>query len=230
MNRLFGYGSRKTHDEMLMESNKAMEGAQEGLQKRISSLDTQITQLNIQLQNVQNSLTRSSGAASRSRLRQQAMKLLSKRKQLEAMRDSLDSQSWSMSQAQMVSDNVKNTMVTVNALQQTNKALRAQYGKLDIDKLQDMQDEMADLIEQGDELQDILAAGAPGVRDAADIDEDELDAELEALAQDEVSMGIAGIDEGNPSYLSDIVPQFIDAEDSQVAQADDRQKAAESVP
>ena len=77
------------------------------------------------------------------------------------MRDSLDSQSWSMTQAQLTSDNLQNTMVTVNALKQTNKALKAQYGKINLDKLQDMQDEMLDLIEQGDELQDMLASASP---------------------------------------------------------------------
>lgn len=130
------------------------------------------------------------------------------------MRDSIDAQSWSMTQAQMTSDNLKNTMVTVNALKSTNKALKAQYGKIDIDKLQDMQDEMMDLIDQGEELQQVLATNFVG-NDIEDIDEGELDAELEALADEDLTAMMANdIGEGEgtevPSYLAGTVPKFID--------------------
>ena len=128
MNRIFGYGGRKTHDQLLQDSNKAMNDAQESMQQRISGLDTQISQLNVQLQTLQRKISSTSSSAGQRPLRQRALKLLNKRKQLESMRDSLDSQSWSMNQAQMTSDNLRNTMVTVNALKQTNKALKAQYG------------------------------------------------------------------------------------------------------
>lgn len=222
MNRLFGYGNKKGHDQMLQESGRAMDQAQQGLQERVSQLDTQISQLNFQLQSLQKKISLSRSTAGQRPLKQQALKLLNKRKKLETMRDSLDSQSWSMTQAQMTSDNLKNTMVTVNALKTTNKALKAQYGKINVDKLQDMQDEMIDLIEQGDELQQVLAMNSG---DIEDIDESELDAELDALA-DEQLLG-SGIDETGhdvPSYLTDTVPQFVDEE----PQADNAKKALES--
>ncbi|QLL34340.1 hypothetical protein HG536_0G01990 [Torulaspora globosa] len=224
MDRIFGYGNRKTHEQMLQESGKAMDQAQQGLQERVSQLDTQISQLNFQLQALQKKIASSRSAAGQRPLRQQALKLLTKRKKLEQMRDSLDSQSWSMTQAQMTSDNLRNTMVTVNALKQTNKALKAQYGKINLDRLQDMQDEMADLIEQGDELQQILAMNSVN-GDIEDIDESELDAELDALAEEQLmgpGMEEAGLDV--PSYLTDTVPQFID-EGPQTESAD---KALES--
>ncbi|EDO16026.1 hypothetical protein Kpol_495p24 [Vanderwaltozyma polyspora DSM 70294] len=215
MNRIFGYGNKKSQDQLLQESGKAMDQAQQGLQNRISQLDTQISQINFQLQGLQKRISNSKSSAGQKPLRQQALKLLNKRKQLEQMRDSMDSQSWSMTQAQMTSDNLKNTMVTVNALKQTNKALKSQYGKIDIDKLQDMQDEMIDLIEQGNELQDVLAMN--GTEGIEDIDEFELDAELDALAEEDLTSLMAmnenpaaGID--MPSYLSGSIPEFIDEE------------------
>lgn len=224
MDRIFGYGNRKTHEQMLQESGKAMDQAQQGLQERVSQLDTQISQLNFQLQTLQKKITTSRSTAGQRPLRQQALKLLNKRKKLEQMRDSLDSQSWSMTQAQMTSDNLKNTMVTVSALKQTNKALKAQYGKINLDKLQDMQDEMADLIEQGDELQQMLAMNSVN-GDIEDVDESELDAELDALAEEQL-MG-PGINESGldvPSYLTDTIPQFIDEE----PQTENSNKALES--
>ena len=96
MNRLFGYGNKKSHDQLLQESNQAMNQAQQGLQSRVSQLDTQISQLNFQLQTIQRKISSSKSSLGQRPLRQQALKLLNKRKQLQGMRDSLDSQSWSM--------------------------------------------------------------------------------------------------------------------------------------
>ncbi|KAL3232576.1 Vacuolar protein-sorting-associated protein 60 [Nakaseomyces bracarensis] len=216
MNRIFGYGNKKSHDQVLQESSQAMDQAQQGLQHRLSTLDTQIAQINFQLQAIQKKMAAMKSSVGKKPLRAQALKLLNKRKQLEQMRESIDAQSWSMTQAQMTSDNLKNTMVTVNALKSTNKALKAQYGKIDIDKLQDMQDEMMDLIDQGEELQQVLATNFVG-NDIEDIDEGELDAELEALAEEDLTaMMDAELDVGNaneiPSYLSGTVPKFIDEE------------------
>mgnify|MGYP002782960163 CR=1 FL=1 len=199
---------------MLQESGAAMDQAQQGLQHRLSQLDTQIAQINFQLQALQKKMKGMKSSVGQRPLRAQALKLLNKRKQLEQMRDSIDAQSWSMTQAQMTSDNLKNTMVTVNALKSTNKALKAQYGKIDIDKLQDMQDEMMDLIDQGEELQQVLATNFVG-NDIEDIDEGELDAELEALADEDLTAMMANdIGEGEgtevPSYLAGTVPKFID--------------------
>ncbi|SCU81527.1 LAMI_0B06634g1_1 [Lachancea mirantina] len=211
MNRIFGLGAKKTQDQLFQESNKAMNEAQQSMQQRISQLDTQISQLNVQLQAMQRKISTTRSAAGQQPLRARASKLLNKRKQLEAMRDSLDSQSWSMNQAQMTSDNLKNTMVTVNALKQTNKALKSQYGKINVEKLQDMQDEMLDLVEQGEELQQVLAMGN-GLNDLDEISEGELDAELEALGDEAYGAEFDADVETTaiPSYLSGTMPQFID--------------------
>lgn len=213
MNRIFGYGNRKTHEQMMLDSSKAIDQAQSGLAGRVSQLDTQISQLNFQLSTLQKKISNTKSTMGQKPLRQRALKLLNKRKQLEAMRDQLDSQSWSMSQVQMTSDNLKNTMVTVNALKQTNQALKQQYSKINIDKIKDMQDEMMDLIEQGDELQEVLAMQN---QDIDDISESELDAELEALGEEDLMEDLDLNDaEANgelPSYLNNAMPQFVDDE------------------
>ncbi|CAI1861632.1 hypothetical protein SEUBUCD646_0B05840 [Saccharomyces eubayanus] len=226
MKRIFGYGNKKSHDQLLQESNQSMNQAQQSLSNRISQLDTQIAQLNFQLQNIQKSLQRSNNK--QPSLRKQALKILNKRKQLENMKDSLDSQSWSMTQAQMTNDNLQNTMITINALKQTNNAMKAQYGKIDIDKLQDMQDEMLDLIEQGDELQEVLAMNNNGELD--DISDAELDAELDALAQEDFTLQTTESSLGNdmPNYLlgANAPPNFIDEEPNM--DAENKDKALES--
>lgn len=213
MNRIFGYGNNKTHEQLMLDSSKAMEQAQQGLTSRVSQLDTQISQLNFQLSNLQKKISNTKSSMGQKPLRQQALKLLNKRKQLESMRDQLDSQSWSMTQAQMTTDNLKNTMVTVNALKQTNKALKQQYSKINIDKIQDMQDEMLDLIEQGEELQEVLAMQN---QDIDELSESELDAELEALGENdlmgEFDLATGEATEDLPSYLNNAMPKFVEDE------------------
>jgi len=57
----------------------------------------------------------------------------------------------------MMQDNLKNTMTTVDAMKTTTKELKKQYGKVDIDKIERLQDEMADLMEVGNEIQDAIS-------------------------------------------------------------------------
>jgi charged multivesicular body protein 5 len=85
----------------------------------------------------------------KSALKQKALKLLQRRKQYEAQRSQYESQSWNMEQASMLQDNLKNVMTTVDAMKTTNKTLKQQYGKIDINKIERMQDEMQDLLKAG---------------------------------------------------------------------------------
>ncbi|KAK5962724.1 Vps60p PWA37_005167 [Arxiozyma heterogenica] len=256
MNRIFGYGkNRKTSEQILKESNHAMTQAQQSLQTRISKLDTDISQLNMQLTNIQKRLSTIKSPQGQKPLRSQALKLLNKRKKLEQMRDSLDNQEWSMIQAQMMTDTLQNTMISVNALKQHNSILKQQYGKIDIDNLEDMKDEMVDLIEKGEELQNALNLNMNGNLMEDDIDEDELDAELDALAEEEpewgedllnsnINLNEEYMNNNNnnnnlevvnndkiPSYLCGTIPEFID-EDNETQQENTKNnttKTAEGV-
>lgn len=143
-------------------------------------------------------------------IKSKALKILQRRKMYESQRDQLQQQSWNMEQADMMTSNLKNVMTTVDAMKTTNKTLKQQYGKIDIDKIERMQDEMADLMEVGNEIQESLgrAYDVP-----EDVDEAELDAELEALGEEaefEREMGM-GAGEEVPGFMRDeVVPQFVD--------------------
>lgn len=153
-------------------------------------------------------------------LKQKALKVLQQRKMYEGQRDQLQSQSWNMEQAGMMTDNLKNTMVTVDALKTTTKELKKQYGKIDLDKIERMQDEMADLLEVGNEIQESISRSYDVPED---VDEAELDAELEALGEDvayENSLG-GGFESNMPSFMMDesVPPTFIDEEPTKVKEA-----------
>lgn len=140
-------------------------------------------------------------------IKQKAIKVLQQRKMYESQKDQLQQQSWNMEQAGMMQDNLKNTMATVDAMKTTQKELRKQYGKVNIDKIEKMQDEMADLMDMGNDIQESISRSYDVPED---VDEAELDAELEALGEDvEFDMGVG---EEMPSYLQENsgVPSFID--------------------
>ncbi len=123
----------------------------------------------------------------------------------EGQRDQLEQQSWNLQQAGMMTDNLKNVMTTVDVMKQTNKSLKQQYGKINIDKIERMQDEMADLMDMGNDIQESISRSYDIPEE---VDEAELDAELEALGN-EVELESYGA-EATPSFMVDEVPQFID--------------------
>lgn len=202
MNRLFGSvpkGPKPT-----------LGSAITNLDERIASLDVQLASVNSELQTYQQKLSRMRDGPGKSAMKSKASKVLQRRKMLESQRDQLQSQSWNMEQARTLQDNLKNTMATVDALKTTNKELKKQYGKVDIDQIERLQDEMADLLDVGNEIQESLARSYDVPED---VDEAELDAELEALgleAEMEPEMGGSV-----PAFMQEEVPDFIDEEPTQ---------------
>ena len=108
----------------------------------------------------------------------------------------------------MMTDNLKNVMTTVDAMKTTNKTLKQQYGKIDVDKIERMQDEMQDLLEMGNDIQESMARSYDVPED---VDEAELDAELEALGEDvDFESGLGqGVGE-MPGFMQSEVPTFVD--------------------
>ena len=48
----------------------------------------------------------------------------------------LTQQTFNMESASLATENLRNTMATVDAMKQANKELKKQYGKIDIDKIE----------------------------------------------------------------------------------------------
>lgn len=207
MNRLFG--TKNTAPK------PSLNDAVKNLDERVGSLDVKLSKINSELTTYQQKIARMRDGPGKSALKQRALKLLRQRKQIEAQKDQLENQSWNMTQAAMTTDNLKNTMITVDAMKTANKQLKKTYGKIDIDKIEALQDEMLDLIDKSNELQESLLTSYD-VPD--DISESELDAELDALGEEmnfENEMAESGL--GTPSYLNDAdaigadkLPAFID--------------------
>lgn len=54
----------------------------------------------------------------------------------EAQLNQLAQQTFNMESASLATDNLRNTMATVDAMNLANKEMRQQYGKIDIDKIE----------------------------------------------------------------------------------------------
>ncbi len=168
-----------------------------------------LAKLNSELQTYQQRLQRMRDGPGKNAIKQKAIKILQQRKMYEGQKDQLQQQSWNMEQAGMMQDNLKNTMATVDAMKTTQKELRKQYGKVNIDKIEKMQDEMADLMDMGNDIQESISRS---YEVPEDVDEAELDAELEDLGEEvELDAGAYGESE-MPGFLTEGAgpPQFID--------------------
>lgn len=202
MNRLFG--SKSTAPKPTLNS------AISNVDTRIESIDVKLAKLNSELSTYQTRLARMRDGPGKTAIKQKAIKVLQQRKMYESQKDQLQAQSWNMEQAGMMQDNLKNTMATVDAMKTTQKELKKQYGKVDIDKIERMQDEMADLMDVGNDIQESISRSYDVPEE---VDEAELDAELEALGEEvELGGGFEGVGEDMPRYLQETSgpPQFID--------------------
>jgi charged multivesicular body protein 5 len=54
----------------------------------------------------------------------------------EGQLNQLAQQTFNMESAALTTDNLRNTMATVDAMKVANKEMRKQYGKIDIDKIE----------------------------------------------------------------------------------------------
>ncbi|KAK7186483.1 charged multivesicular body protein-like protein 5 [Paraphaeosphaeria sporulosa] len=200
MNRLFGAKSTAPKPTL----NQAITT----VDTRIESIDVKLAKLNAELSAYQQKIARMRDGPGKTALKQKALKVLQQRKMYDAQRDQLQQQSWNMEQAGMMQDNLKNTMTTVDAMKTTTKELKKQYGKINIDKIEQLQDEMADLMDMGNDIQESISRS---YEVPEDVDEAELDAELEALGEEVEFEGI-GESSSTPAFLLDDAapPQFID--------------------
>ena len=167
-----------------------------------------LAKLNAELTTYQGKLAKMRDGPGKTALKQKALKVLQRRKMYEGQRDQMQQQSWNMEQAGMMQDNLKNVMTTVDAMKTTNKTLKQQYGKINIDRIERMQDEMQDLMDVGNDIQESISRSYDVPED---VDEAELDAELDALGEEAELDGLQDA-QATPSFMMDEVkpPEFID--------------------
>jgi charged multivesicular body protein 5 len=69
-------------------------------------------------------------------VQQRALRTLKQKRMYESQLGQLVQQTFNMESAALATENLRNTMATVDAMQQANKELKKQYGKINIDKIE----------------------------------------------------------------------------------------------
>lgn len=203
MYRLFGRAPAPKAD---------LSGAIASTDARADATQVKISRLDAELGRYRDQMKRMRDGPGKAAVQQRAIRVLRQKRMYESQLEQLSQQSFNMEQSMMATENMRNTMTTVDAIQQANREMSRTYGKIDIDRIERVQDQMEDLLDQSAALQDTLSRSY-NVPD--DIDEAELEAELEALDEPE-------LDEGIPSYLQGSAtlpqPDFVDDPPAQESQ------------
>lgn len=69
-------------------------------------------------------------------IQERALRTLKQKRMYESQLAQLTQQTFNMESASLATENLRNTMATVDAMKQANKELKKQYGKIDIDKIE----------------------------------------------------------------------------------------------
>lgn len=194
MNRIFGSSSSKKPKSTLQDAINATDA-------RVASVEVKIKKLDGELFRYKEQMSKLRNGPGKNAIQQRALRVLQQKKLYEGQLNQLQQQTFNMESAALTTDNLRNTMATVDAMKLANKEMRKQYGKIDIDKIENMHFDMEELLEQANEIQESLGRSY-AVPD--EIDEADLEAELDALQLEE--------EEEGPSYLSDLnkIPDFVD--------------------
>ncbi|KAG2115972.1 Snf7 family [Suillus discolor] len=194
MNRIFGSSSTKKPKSTLQDAINATDA-------RVASVEVKIRKLDGELLRYKEQMSKLRSGPGKNAIQQRALRVLQQKKLYEGQLNQLQQQTFNMESAALTTDNLRNTMATVDAMKLANKEMRKQYGKIDIDKIENMHYDMEELLEQANEIQESLGRSY-AVPD--EIDEADLEAELDALQLEE--------EEEGPSYLADLnkVPDFLD--------------------
>ncbi|KAF5388082.1 hypothetical protein D9615_000588 [Tricholomella constricta] len=209
MNRIFGSSASKKPKPSLQDAIASTDARMASIEVKVRKLDAELGRYKEQMGKLRN-------GPGKDAIQQRALRTLKQKRMYEAQIAQLAQQTFNMESAALTTDNLRNTMATVDAMQIANKEMRKQYGKIDIDKIENMHYDMEELLEQANEIQETLGRSY-AVPD--EIDEADLEAELDALALEE--------EEEGTSYLADLnkVPDFIDEPPVEVGEIAERPEA-----
>ena len=198
MKRIFGQAKEKAPPPSLSDASTTIE-------KRGTVLDEKIRKLDMELNRHREQMKKVKGPAQQA-VKQRALRVLKQKRLYESQRDTLYSQQYNIDQISFTSEQIQDSVTTVQAMKAATTGMKKQFKakELNIDNIDKMTDEMADLMDQAGEINEALAANY-NLPD--EIDEDELMGELDAL-EAELSLetseteGAAAV----PSYLQEPDP------------------------
>jgi charged multivesicular body protein 5 len=147
MNRIFGSSSQSKPKASLTDAIASTDA-------RIDTIEVKLRKLEAELSRYKDQLKRLREGPGKAAVQKRALQVLKQKKmcgpapeyatcvfsrrrgRYEGQIASLQQQTFNMESAALTTDNLRNTMATVDAMKQANKEMKKQYGKLDIDKIE----------------------------------------------------------------------------------------------
>lgn len=205
MRRMFGTSGKKEPPPNLSDAIANVDSRGESIDKKIAKLDAELVKYKDQMKKMRE-------GPGKNQLKQKALRILKQKRMYENQRDQLSQQSFNMEQSNFAIQGMKDTQTTLSAMKTGLKTMKKEYKKLDIDKIENLQDEMEDMLDLNNEIQEAMGRQY----DTPDIDEADLEAELDALGE-ELEM------EGDSTYLDEAlsapgVPSREPGEPSRIAE------------
>uniref|UniRef100_A0A0K0DI63 Charged multivesicular body protein 5 n=1 Tax=Angiostrongylus cantonensis TaxID=6313 RepID=A0A0K0DI63_ANGCA len=179
MKRIFGT-SKKEPPPDLNNAIANIESRGESIEKKIAKLDGELVKLRDQMAKMREGPTKNM-------LKQKALRVLKQKRMYENQKGQLDQQAFNMDQSNFAIQGMKDNQVT------GLKTMQKEFKKMDIDKIEEMQDQMEDMLDMNNEIQEAMSRQY----DTPDIDDADLEAEL-ALLGDELDLG-----ETDTNYLDE---------------------------
>jgi charged multivesicular body protein 5 len=189
MNRVFG-------KKKVAAPAPTLGDASAGLGGRIDAMDNKITGLDNELKEYKDKIKKARTPAAKKMLQKRAMEVLKRKRMYEQQRDMAAGQQFNVDQAQFGIESAKATVQTVGAMKQANAEFKRTLQKdLNIDAVEDIADDMAEMLEDFNYINEALG----NTYMTPDLDEADLDAELDML-EDELEEEALQAD-ATPSYL-----------------------------
>uniref|UniRef100_A0A7I5ECV7 Charged multivesicular body protein 5 n=1 Tax=Haemonchus contortus TaxID=6289 RepID=A0A7I5ECV7_HAECO len=185
MKRIFGTGKKEPPPD-LQAAVANIESRGESIEKKIAKLDGELVKLRDQMVKMRE-------GPSKNMIKQKALRILKQKRMYENQKAQLDQQAFNVDQSNFAIQGMKDTQVTVAAMKTGLKTMQREYKKLNIDKIEDLQDQMEDMLDMNNEIQEAMSRQY----DTPDIDEADLEAEL-AMLGDELDLG-----ETDTNYLDE---------------------------
>ncbi|KAI8618739.1 Snf7-domain-containing protein [Chytriomyces sp. MP71] len=137
-----------------------------------------------------------------------ALMALKKKKAYENQIDKIMGSRMTLEQQMMALETANVNLETMGAMKSAAEALKGIHGNLDINKVEDTMEDIRDQMDLANEINDAIAQP---VNFGTEFDEDELDAELELLAQEELDATLLNTGLGAGLSAMPSVPQTVPA-------------------
>ena len=175
-----------------------------GIGGRVTDMDQKIASLEVELRGYKDQIKKCKAPAAKKQLQKRALEVLKRKRMYEQQRDQAQAQMFNIDQTSFTLESAKASVQTVAAMKQANQQLKHTLRKeLDIDNVDDLAEDMAELMEDFDEINEALGRNYA----TPDLDEADLDAELEMLG-DELEEDLEE-ESAMPSYLLPAQPNTV---------------------